>query len=402
LKGALILAFGAGPLASVGVFMAALTGVGAVIAGVIAAAYLLYKNWAEIGPKLKAAWQPVADWLNNSFGEALRSVWKGVEDGWDNLVAKVKSGWSSVVNTFKTNEVKDAIGDFGDIADNFSPIIRAIGDLGGAIARLSGSAIGAFLQEVLQAFSGLARAVTPVLDAFNSLPGAAQTAIMALGLVGFAMIRLRGHMAQTAASGAGMIGMLGRLALMRNVAGGLGAITVAMGGMADQGSTTGKVLSGVASVGGGALLGFAAGGPIGAAIGAGIGGLTLLAGAADKAAGSAEAFKANWEGVAATLDQVTGATTEATRAYVYDEAMRTGLIDSMAQLGISSRTVVDGLLGQKDAMRELSQAEHILQANYGDHSRALAELKTQYDNVARGKGEHVADRLYGDQIKKLE
>jgi hypothetical protein len=62
------------------------------------------------------------------------------------------------------------------------------------------------------------------------------------------------------------------------------------------------------------------------------------------------------QGLLGTLDQVTGAATQATREMALLALQNSGLDDTGRSLGISMRTLVDAALGQKDALSEVSQA----------------------------------------------
>ncbi|HNH96584.1 MAG TPA: hypothetical protein PLY51_13515, partial [Microthrixaceae bacterium] len=116
---------------------------------------------------------------------------------------------------------------------------------------------------------------------------------------------------------------------------------------------TNTKLGALEGIAGGALTGFAAGGPWGAAIGAGAGLLMGLAGSTKSAADAAKQAQPDFEGLAASLDQVTGATTRATRAQIYDDLERSGALKTLNQYGVASRTAVDAVLGHGDALHQV-------------------------------------------------
>ena len=120
---------------------------------------------------------------------------------------------------------------------------------------------------------------------------------------------------------------------------------------ADETSTSMKALSGAAA---GGLLGFSVGGPWGAAIGAGAGALYGLSKATDSTAMSMEQAKGDAVDYAASLDQVTGATTRATRATIAKSLQERGVLESAAKLGIQTRDLVSSIMGQDDAQRRVN------------------------------------------------
>ena len=117
---------------------------------------------------------------------------------------------------------------------------------------------------------------------------------------------------------------------------------------------------------GGALAGFAVGGPWGAAIG-GAGGLIAGLALHYKEAGdkARDAYKkmeefspvkaaiANLEDLKSTLDQVTGAYTTATRAGVLQKLQQSGAIDAGRKFGLSAREIVNAVTGQGGAFQKL-------------------------------------------------
>jgi hypothetical protein len=147
-------------------------------------------------------------------------------------------------------------------------------------------------------------------------------------------------------------------------------------------------------IAGGALLGFMAGGPIGMAIGAGIGAIGALTAEmrankeqTDKSVGSMEDY-------AATLDQVTAATTKVTRATIYDNLQKSGMIADMRLLGLSSNDVVNSMMGQEKSVRKVGDAM----------SDAKAFVKDFYENNAGYAAGGMAriDALNDNHIGQIE
>lgn len=139
-----------------------------------------------------------------------------------------------------------------------------------------------------------------------------------------------------------------------------------VGGMvllADSAGKAGTKLGALEAAAGGALSGAALGafaGPVGAGVGAAIGGLAAGAlsllhntkGAGDAAAGAI----GSWKTYAGTLDQVSGATTEATRAMVLQKAEESGLLKDTRAAGVADRQVVNAILGNGKARDSVTAA----------------------------------------------
>jgi hypothetical protein len=146
--------------------------------------------------------------------------------------------------------------------------------------------------------------------------------------------------------------------MLRNVAGAGGMLL-----LADSAGRAGTKLGVLESAAGGALSGAALGafaGPAGAGVGAAIGG---LAGAAlslsrnTKGAGDAASTAiGKWQTYAATLDQVSGATTEATRAAALKSAADAGLLKTTRSLGLEDRQVVNALVNGGKARAQVIAA----------------------------------------------
>lgn len=134
--------------------------------------------------------------------------------------------------------------------------------------------------------------------------------------------------------------------VLRNVAGTGGMLL-----MADSAGRASSKLSLLESAAGGALSGAGLGafaGPVGAGVGAAIGGLAggalSLMRNTKSAADAAHGSIGSWKDYASTLDQVSGATTEATRAMALQKAASSGILETTRSLGLSDRMVVNGLV----------------------------------------------------------
>lgn len=200
-------------------------------------------------------------------------------------------------------------------------------------------------------------------------------------------------------------------AATRNVAGVGGMLLLAQGAQ-----TSNTALKTLANVGGGAMLGFSTGGPVGAAIGGTVAALGSLLTGANRAKEAAFKSTSTWETYASTLDQVTGATTRATKAMVIQDLQQSGLLKKAGQLGISQSTLVNGILGQKKARENLAAAIGTEEAaiaalrdeaktsgtlSQGERGILVSEAKSRENLVKAIKGE-VGERKKATQTKREE
>lgn len=142
----------------------------------------------------------------------------------------------------------------------------------------------------------------------------------------------------------------------------------------------------------------ALGGPWGLAIGAA--GLVLgqLAAEHQRAAEAEQQHKANVDSLTGSLNQLTGATTEATRASMADRAEKEGLLQDAQKAGVSAGLVTDAMMGQADAMA-------VVQNRASELSRSLLN-NTDMGKAMRDVGvtaEQLQSALSGntEEIKKL-
>ena len=238
----------------------------------------------------------------------------------------------------------DAIELGGDLVGAVSPLVDVLKLVGGAAGDVAGFFMdlpGPVKSLVFEA--GLAYAIFPkvssVLGTASSAMrnGATYARVLAAELTD---VNTRGTVATSA---------LSKLGGIARQAGGVGGMLL----LADGAQQTNSKLGALEGIAGGALTGFAAGGPWGAAIGAGAGLLMGLAGSTKSAADAAKQAQPDFEGLAASLDQVTGATTRATRAQIYDDLERSGALKTLNQYGVASRTAVDAVLGHGDALHQV-------------------------------------------------
>jgi hypothetical protein len=174
---------------------------------------------------------------------------------------------------------------------------------------------------------------------------------------------------------------------MRTAAGVGGMVALTQGATASN-----EAISLLSSTAGGALLGFSVGGPWGAAIGAGAGGLLGLAQATSDADKAARESTTTWSTYASTLDNVTGATTRATEAMALEELRAAGLLKAATDLGINRTTLVQGVLGEADARAKVAEAikaevAALREKGFGEVVDAQGKVKrlTDEEIIARNK-----------------
>jgi TP901 family phage tail tape measure protein len=189
--------------------------------------------------------------------------------------------------------------------------------------------------------------ITDLVNAYNDMPGPAQTAVGAtLGVVG----------AVGLAGGAAALAVPQIVSLYDN-----------LGRLGRVGTATQTGLRGL-----GAILT----GPIGI-------GLGLAAGAAIAYAISQQKAKQRAEEFRATLDGQTAALTDNTRALVLKRLEEAGALRAAQNLGISFGTVTDAALGNADAIAEVTEATRLydVQGNraYGKGAQVEADSKTIRD-----------------------
>lgn len=137
-----------------------------------------------------------------------------------------------------------------------------------------------------------------------------------------------------------------RQVLLRGAAGVGGAALASLSSTAHETSDGLGILTDTAA---GAAMGFAVGGPFGAAIGTGVGAIAGMTRATQSSAEAFDSGRASAMDYAASMDQVTGATTRATQAMVFDDLAKTNAIAAAQALGIANRDLIGFVLGEEDA-----------------------------------------------------
>lgn len=271
--------------------------------------------------------------------------------------------------------MQDGSGAGGD----FAAVLGDVRDIGGDVV------------DVVRTLAPLAETLA---DGWSALPDPMKSAVVQLGAFSILAGKLR--------TGAGGMGLSGWVTDMRDIEKRAGATSTALGKMRTAGRNVGMAAGFMAitegaqqsndaigtlmSAGGGALMGFAVGGPIGAAIGGAAGGLYSLAANAETAEDAARRSMGTWQEYAATLDQITGATTEMTRTEVSKNLVDSGAIAHFQQLGIGARTAVDAVLGMPRASKQVTAALATEQTAVDALVAHREELVAAYEAQANASG----------------
>ena len=232
-----------------------------------------------------------------------------------------------------------------------SDLARAMEPLGSALIRV-GAAFGTTLTGALAAAGTLLSAIAPVVEtlasAFEALPLPIQMAAVALVALNLAM---RAGVFNNAITGVTRIGGAFQTLTAdarRAYAAGLSPMSSALVGV---GNVAGAAVGGVKRLGG-ALLG-AFGGPIGLAITAVGLGIAAWAGANAEAEAKVAAHKNMVDDLKGSLDQTTGALTEASRVKQIDNLIADGTAERLAETGVAMSDFVQGMEKGTQAARSV-------------------------------------------------
>lgn len=250
-----------------------------------------------------------------------------------------------------------------------SEIAEALGHLSG-----EGDGVGRMFDDVLiPAVRTASEVIGGLVDFIDDLPGPVKDVGLQVGIAALVFPRLaagvttatgaitlniaklqqlRAEMTYTATRAQLTGAATSRMGAMAKSAAGIGGFALLTSGA----QSSNAALNTLSKVAGPALLGFSLGGPWGAAIGAGAGALYGLATAASSSGEAAKRSMTTWQTYASTLNSVTGATTEATKAMVIQELQQLDLLSAAGNLGVSRDTLVAGVLGEGKARGDLAAA----------------------------------------------
>lgn len=287
------------------------------------------------------------DDLEASFGELLLPVLtEGVNLIGNKVVPKLQDLRDYIA------ENRDEISEFGGtIKDTLLPPLTTAADLAKEAAEFFGDLPGPVKEIGVQV--GIAALVMPRLAAGVAGVAGAFTA------AGASMVTFGQRLAQNRAAMSYQNTLWGKATAAVHGFGGAARSVAGIGGFLalSQGATSSnEAISDLSKVAGGALIGFSVGGPWGAAIGGAAGLMSALSSRTDKAAESAYKSTTTWDTYASTLNEVTGATTRATRSMIIQDLQNGTLLQDVQQLGISQQTLIDGILGRASAQDKLTSA----------------------------------------------
>ncbi len=274
-----------------------------------------------------------------------------------------------------------------------SEIAEALGHLSG-----EGDGVGRMFDDVLiPAVRTASEVIGGLVDFIDDLPGPVKDVGLQVGIAALVFPRLaagvttatgaitlniaklqqlRAEMTYTATRAQLTGAAMSRMGAMAKSAAGIGGFALLTVG-AQQSNEAVKAL---AMTAGGAAVGFSLAGPVGAAVG-GLAGLMIgLSDGTNRAEIAARKSTTTWGTYASTLDDVTGATTAATKSMVIQELQQNGLLTKARDLGISQATLVNGVLGQAKASGQLSKAIKDEEASIRAAGKAYME---KYDTTAK-------------------
>lgn len=201
------------------------------------------------------------------------------------------------------------------------------------------------------------QSLTLLVDLYNDLPGPVKTGAFAvvgltaaLGASVFAASKAVGAItsARAAATDLGVsFENANKKALAMRA--GIGAAGLGLSALSGPANNANVALGAVVDTAAAAALGFAVGGPLGAALGAGA---TLFA----KLSGGSQGLAVDMDALTATLDSQTGAITKNTAAWAAKSIQESGSVDALADMGISLATATDAVLGNADALDQVAEA----------------------------------------------
>lgn len=226
---------------------------------------------------------------------------------------------------------------------------------------------------------------------------------------------------------AGLLGLLspvidilaGAVKVVADLPGPLLLAAAALAGWSLFGTVAGLVSSFAASIGGAAIAvkGFMTSlGPIGILLAVVTTAMAFLGDSSNHTAEVVQQSAERWDRLKATLDGVTGAVTDATRAQLAQEAQSTGMLSTLQDLGISTKDYIDAsagvagaqeklgasvqaattkLLAQSDTYQAVAedlsaagvaQDEFVAAVQSGDLSAVKAKVDAYAESVARSTG----------------
>lgn len=261
-------------------------------------------------------------------------VLPAIEDG----IQKFGEWWPSIQKTSKA------------VGAELLPVLRdgasILGDFVGLVKQIPTPLLQLGAQAALAAY-----AVPKLAGAFSAAGTSMSNARLYAGV-------LNAELRDSATRGRALSGVMKQLGGAARNAAGVGGVLA----LSASAKTSNGALKTLASAGGGAMLGFAVGGPYGAAIGGTVGLMTQLYSHTTKSTKAAEVASTPWQTYADTLDRVSGAITRQTRAQVIQWLQNKDLLKFTRATpdangpGLNDQLVINGILGKEGAQKKLNAA----------------------------------------------
>jgi TP901 family phage tail tape measure protein len=271
--------------------------------------------------------------------------------------AKLKLGQALAPAVIKTSNylaqhlvpaMDDTISFSKDLGDTLNgtviPPLKVAGGLVLDVAKVFGGLPGPLKSVGIEA--GIAALVFPRLSAGVT---SATTAIK--DQITYARV-LRLELAEGARAGNFMQTAMTSMGAQIKAAAGVGGMVA----LTQASQTSNRALAALMDTAGGAAIGFSMGGPLGAALGGAAGALLGIAKASQTARVSAIKGLGVWQDYANTLNDVTAASTEATRQLAYQKLQESGAFDITDKLGIARTTLLNATLGNVKSETRLNAA----------------------------------------------
>jgi len=202
-----------------------------------------------------------------------------------------------------------------------------------------------------------------LIDAFSRLSPAQKQTIELVAAFSTVLLTLFGTLTVVGGAVWAFNGAMTALGLNAGkVSGKIGLATFAILALADgfrrmsqASSDSQRDFAGWELIAGGAAAGFAIGGPLGLALGATAGAVAAIG---TEMANTREEVKKSigtWQAYADTLNDATAATTDQTRAMVYDNLVKANAFKTMEPLGVSYRTITNAIAGNVKAQGTMNK-----------------------------------------------
>jgi len=361
---------------------------------------ILSKNWEDFQVQIGTRLLPIATtfirFLNNEAMPAVRGFgdWVGDLDFSKVSATLGDQDWEQITVGFSDlgrglADARDELPTLNDFLDVTGTVLRFAADHTDELAQaLPFLVTGLVAVKVAQSAANVAAAATPALRVAEILTNRR--------LVASNLALAQSIQAQTAAVG----GAAGQMATASRSVSRFGTAArgaAGLGGLGLLASSAGDASGGISSLAttaGGALTGFAVGGPIGAAIGAGAAGLFELGKAIFSAGDEAEEADPKTADYADSLNQVTGASTRATRALAAQALQEEGLLDLANHVGVSGASLVDAVVGDEGdydaAIRRIAAVRRglVTQLAAADEALSAAYLEDPYSDATKAAREH--------------